>query len=276
MNLSMKDFIAFRNQVYDRCGLHFDSKKIYFIKKRLAVRIEALGLDEVAEYISYLKFRDPRGTEFQELLNLLTTNETYMFREFDQLAVFAEDCLSEVCERKKKSRNNTLKIWCAGCSTGEEAYTLAIILLEMLEPFGAWQTKIKATDIDTTVLDKAKRAIYSPRSVKDVPDEYLQAYFQNDGDNYLINSLVKKLVSFRRLNLMDKKELKSVGMFDFIFCRNVLIYFDDASRKEVVNQFYEHLNPGGFIFLGHSESIGRISSAFTLRKMGGMIVYQKD
>ncbi len=276
MNLSMRDFIAFRNLVYDRCGINFESKKIYFIKKRLATRIEALDLENPVEYIHHLKFRDPKGSEFQELLNLLTTNETYMFREFDQLAVFGEECLDEVCQRKRKKGDSALKIWCAGCSTGEEAYTLAIILLEMLEPFGAWQTKIEATDIDTTVLSKAKKALYSPRSVKDVPDDYLEAYFQNSDENYSINTLVKKLVSFKRLNLMDKKELKTVGMFDFIFCRNVLIYFDESSRKEVINQFYEHLNPGGFIFLGHSESIGRISTSFALRKMGGMIVYQKE
>ena len=275
MNLSMRNFISFRNLIYDRCGIHFESKKIYFIKKRLAARMEVLELDTVEDYLRYLKFRDPKGGEFQELLNLLTTNETYMFREFDQLAVFAEDCLEEVCKRKQEQGDRQLRIWCAGCSTGEEAYTLAIILMEMLEPFSAWDTEIIATDIDTTVLAKARKAEYSPRSVKDVPDEYLQQYFLTNGGEYHVKKPVKELISFQHLNLMDKKQLRAAGQFDFIFCRNVLIYFDEASRKEVVGQYYEHLDTGGFVFLGHSESIGRISTSFTLRKMGGMICYQK-
>ncbi len=276
MNLSMKNFMIFRDLVYDRCGINFESKKIYFVKKRLALRMEALGIETVEEYIRYLKFRDPKGSEFQELLNLLTTNETYMFREFDQLAVFAEHCLDEVCEKKKTQGSNKIKIWCAGCSTGEEAYTLAIILLEMLEPFSAWNAKILATDIDTSVLSKARKSEYSARSVKDVPDEYLKKYIRVKKDKFIVKDKVKKLITFKYLNLMNTKEIKFLGKFDFIFCRNVLIYFDDNSRKEVVSQFYEHLNPGGFVFLGHSESIGRISTSFTLRKMGGMIVYQKS
>ncbi len=276
MNLSMKNFMTFRNLVYDRCGINFESKKIYFVKKRLVSRMEALDLETVEDYFRYLKFCDPKGTEFQELLNLLTTNETYMFREFDQLAVFAEDCLEEVCEKKKKQDNNQIRIWCAGCSTGEEAYTLAIILMEMLEPLRDWNIKIVATDIDTKVLSRARKGEYSPRSVKEVPDEYLDKYLRIAGGSYAVKSIVKKLIAFKHLNLMDTKQLKSAEQFDFVFCRNVLIYFDDASRKEVVNQFYEHLDSGGFVFLGHSESIGRISTSFTLRKMGGMIMYQKD
>ena len=276
MNLSMNDFMTFRNLVYDRCGINFESKKIYFVKKRLVSRMEALGIEKVEDYIRYLKFRDPKGTEFQELLNLLTTNETYMFREFDQLAVFAEDCLEEVCEKKKKLGNEQIRIWCAGCSTGEEAYTLAIILMEMLEPLSDWNIKITATDIDTKVLSMAQKGEYSSRAVKDVPDEYLEQYLRITGGSFAVKSIVKKHITFKHLNLMDAKQIKSAGQFDFIFCRNVLIYFDNVSRKKVVSQFYEHLDPGGFVFLGHSESIGRISTSFTLRKMGGMIMYQKD
>ncbi|RLB97127.1 MAG: chemotaxis protein [Deltaproteobacteria bacterium] len=274
--MSMKNFMTFRNLVYDRCGINFESKKIYFVKKRLISRMEALEIATVEDYLRYLKFRDPKRTEFQELLNLLTTNETYMFREFDQLAVFAEDCLEEVCEKKKKLGNNQIRIWCAGCSTGEEAYTLAIILMEMLEPLSDWNIKITATDIDTKVLSMAQKGEYSSRAVKDVPDEYLEQYLRITGGSFAVKSIVKKHITFTHLNLMDTNQLKSAGLFDFVFCRNVLIYFDEASRKEVVSQFYEHLDPGGFVFLGHSESIGRISSSFTLRKMGGMIMYQKN
>jgi chemotaxis protein methyltransferase CheR len=275
MKLTIENFISFRNLIYERCGLYFESKKIYLFKKRLAIRMAAHDLEKVEDYLRLLKYRDPDGREFQQLLNILTTNETYMFREFDQLAVFAEHCLEEVCRKKTADNDKAIRIWCAGCSTGEEPYTLAIILLEMLEPFSVWKTQIIATDIDTTALTAAKEADYPQRSVKDVPDEYLQKYFIRKDGRFLVKTKVKDLVSFRHANLMDTKAIGQAGSFDFIFCRNVLIYFDDASRKEVVGHFYECLVDGGFIFLGHSESIGRISSSFLLRKMDGMIVYQK-
>ena len=275
MELSMRDFISFKDLIYERCGINFPSKKIYFVKKRVSARMEALGYEKVNDYLHLLKFQDPKHEEFQDFMNLLTTNETYMFREFDQLAAFAEGCLAEVCERKKKNGDNHISILCAGCSTGEEAYTLAIILMEMLEPYSAWNVKIVATDIDTSVLATAKKAEYSSRAVKDVPDEYLEEYFRVSGRNYLVKNHVKRPIQFKHLNLMDKRGLEKIGQFDFVFCRNVLIYFDEESRKKVVGHFYEQLHSGGFIFLGHSESIGRISTSFLLRKVEGMIVYQK-
>lgn len=207
------------------------------------------------------------------LINSLTTNETYFFREFEQLKSFAEHCLPGVLDRK--TRNRDINIWSAGCSTGEEAYTLSIILLEMLDNYNKWNINIYATDINTEVLKKAERGVYSERSVKYVPREYFAKYFTGKTEEWKVAPDVKRNVKFENVNLINNGAAKFYKNIDFIFCRNVLIYFDDNSRKRVVNSFYESLNIGGYIFLGHSESMSRISTAFTPKRRGGWIVYEK-
>ncbi len=275
MKLELRDYIKIRDFIYKHSGLHFEEKKIYFVKKRLSIRMKALAIESPKEYLWLLKYGDPDGKELQELINLLTTNETYFFREFDQLAVFAENCLQEVCASKEEKGNKTLRIWSAGCSTGEEPYTISIILLEMLDRYHSWDIEILATDIDTKVLKKAREGIYSRRAVKDVPEEYLEKYFIKNDDNYRVKSIVKRPVRFRHLNLIDEKKMRLIKGIDFLFCRNVLIYFDETTRISVVSNFYDSLNVGGYIFLGHSESMSRISTAFALRRKNGFIVYQK-
>ncbi|MGA1846612.1 CheR family methyltransferase [Deferribacter abyssi] len=209
-------------------------------------------------------------------MNLLTINETYFFREFPTLQAFAEHCLPKVIDNKKKSVNNKINIWSAGCSTGEEPYTLAIICKEMIDNFEEWEVRILATDIDKTALSRAKIGRYSNRSISKVPEEYFEKYFYYDNGFYCIADEIKTLVTFEHLNLMDTLALRKKRGFDFIFCRNVLIYFDEISRRQVVNHFYMALNKGGYIFLGHSESVGRITSAFKLKKYGEHLVYIKE
>lgn len=276
VDLPLEYFIKLRNLIYEKTGISYEENKIYYVKKRLQQRMQAGGFAEVEDYIKYLKFYDRNGREFQDLINLLTVNETYFFREFAQLELFGEDCLEEVVQAKKKSGANTIKVLCAGCSTGEEAYTLAIILREMLDDFKYWNVLIKAIDIDENVLTKARRGIYDNRSVKDVPQSYLRRYFtQPEPGQYVVRDEARELVVFEHHNLMDRRALRAEEGYDFVFCRNVLIYFDEASRKQVVDKFYSLLNPGGFIFLGHSESLSRISSAFRIRRMNDHLVYQR-
>ncbi|MGI6487361.1 MAG: protein-glutamate O-methyltransferase CheR [Syntrophomonadaceae bacterium] len=275
MDLSIQDFIQLRDLIYDRTGIHFGENKIYYVKKRLQKRMGMGGFDSVEAYLKHLKWFDRESQEFQQLVNLLTVNETYFFREFSQLQVFGEACLQQVTRRKLEMGVPTLKIFCAGCSTGEEAYTLAIILLEMLEGISPKQTIIKAVDIDENVLAAARQGIYDRRSVKDVPPLYLERYFTSPAPGqYMVNPEVREMVVFEHLNLMDHRALRYENNYDFIFCRNVLIYFDDLSRKKVVDRFYTMLNQGGFIFLGHAESLSRMSTAYKIRKMHGQIVYQ--
>jgi len=263
-------------QIYRKLGLYFDDKKNYFLKTRVAKRMAALGMDDPNDYVFMVSYADTNGLEMQALANLITTNETYMFREYDQLQGFANYCLPEVLSAKQDRGEKTLRIWCAGCSSGEEAYTLAMIVQEVFPQSQSWDCKIVATDIDENMLRKVVAARYEQRSINDVPQEYKDKYLIAEGEGYVVRRRTTALVEPRHLNLNDRMALRAMRGFDFIFCRNVLIYFDDLSRKSVVDHFYNALNPGGYIFLGHSESIGRVTTAFKLRRFENHLVYVKE
>ena len=263
-------------QIYQKLGLHFDEKKIYFLKTRVAKRMEALGIEDPRDYVFLVSHADHNGVEMQALANLITTNETYMFREYDQLQAFANHCLPEVLSAKQARGEKTLRIWSAGCSSGEEPYTLAMILQEVFPQAQSWDCEITATDIDENMLRKVRAARYGQRSVHDVPEEYRGKYLIQEGDEYVVRRRTAALVEPVHLNLNDRMALRTMRGFDFIFCRNVLIYFDDLSRKAVVDHFYNALKPGGYVFLGHSESIGRVTTAFKLKRFENHLVYVKE
>jgi len=272
---TVEDFIKFKKLIYERAGIHFEDRKITFVKRRILERMEILKINKVTDYYKLLRFADKDRKEFQNLINILTTNETYFFREFYQLEVFGEVLLPEIEEKRGKEGVYKIKIWSAGCSSGEEPYTIAIILKEILDDYKIWDIEILATDIDENVLNKANKGIYSKRSIKDVPPSYLEKYFIKIGEDYKVKDEIKKMVTFEKLNLFDTPAMIRKKEYDFIFCRNVLIYFNDESRKKVVNLFYNSLNYNGYIFLGHSESMSRITTVFKMRKVRDTIVYFK-
>jgi len=274
--LSAEQFQSLSQQIYQKLGLHFDDKKIYFLKTRVAKRMSALGIVETRDYIFKLNYADPDGQEMQALANLVTTNETYMFREYEQLQAFANYCLPEVLSAKQARGEKTLRIWCAGCSSGEEAYTLAMIVQEVFPQAQSWDCKIVATDIDENMLRHVKAARYGARAVGDVPEEYRQKYLIENEEDWLVRPRTAALVEIRHLNLHDRMAMRTMRGFDFVFCRNVLIYFDDLSRKAVIDHFYNALNPGSYIFLGHSESVGRVTTAFRLKRFESHLVYVKE
>jgi chemotaxis protein methyltransferase CheR len=263
-------------RIYDQLGLQFDVRKKYFLQKRVEKRMKHHGFENAQQYLFLLCYADPEGIEMQALANLITTNETYMFREYEQLEAFADHCLPELLSAKESRADRTLRIWSAGCASGEEAYTLAIILREVFPQSQFWNCEIVATDIDQNVLHHAARARYGARAVNEVPPDYLARHFTSHQDGYTVRPATASLVKLAHLNLHDRAAMRTMKNFDFIFCRNVLIYFDDRSRKMVVDHFYNALNPGGFIFLGHSESVGRISTAFRLKRYGKHLVYAKE
>jgi len=276
LELSSEQFARLSTKIYAQLGLQFDEKKTYFLQKRVEKRMELLGLDDPQKYLFMLCYADPDGVEMQALANLITTNETYMFREYEQLQAFSNHCLPELLSLKESRGDHTLRIWSAGCASGEEAYTLAIILREVFPQSQFWNCEIVATDIDQNVLNLAARARYGSRAVNEVPPDYLTRHFIAHGETYTVRPATASLVKLAHLNLHDRGAMRTMRNFDFVFCRNVLIYFDDRSRKMVVDHFYNALNPGGFIFLGHSESVGRISSAFKLKRAGSHLVYVKE
>ncbi|WP_252380228.1 CheR family methyltransferase [Desulfovulcanus ferrireducens] len=272
IKISDADFERFRDYFYRKTGIYFGDSKRYFVDKRLIERIKATGHRNFRSYFTFMRFQ-ASGKEFQELVNLMTVNETYFFREEYQLKCMVESVLPEIVQRKKKE---LIRIWSIPCSTGEEPYSIAIYLLEYWPLIDEVDVEIVASDIDTKVLEKSKQGIYNSRSVQYLPREILRKYFkQLSGGRYLIDQDLREAIDFRQINICDFEDTKKMRDFDLIFCRNLLIYFDDVSRRKAAEAFYDSLNPGGIIFLGHSESMSRITSLFKVRKFPQAIVYQK-
>jgi chemotaxis protein methyltransferase CheR len=267
------DFAKFRDFFYRKTGIHFDESKRYFVDKRLIERIEATGCRDFRQYFVNLRF-EAAGGELQELVNSMTVNETYFFREYYQFDCMVKDMLEEIVKTRRPG--SRIKIWSIPSSTGEEPYTIAIYLLERWKRINEYDVEIMSSDIDTGVLAAAQRGIYSPRSVGQLPKPYLEKYFtkNRDGD-YVISRDLVSAVDFSRVNLSEPAETRRFREVDIIFCRNLLIYFDDHSRRVAADAFYDALNPGGFVCLGHSESMSRISSLFTVRRFPDAMVYQR-
>lgn len=263
-----------RNLIYKETGMLFEDKKNYYISARVKHRMIETGSKSFDEYYQTLMF-EPQREELQKFIEEITINETYFFRDFPQLQGFAENVLPVYLEKKRKAGDFTLRIWSAACSTGEEAYTLSIILQEMIPDFQRWKVEIKATDIDRNVLAHAKEGIYGERSMKDTPDIYRTKYFTQDGLHWQANKKLKEIIKFEQINFVDRMVMRTMRGYDFVLCRNVLIYFDDDSRRKVVNSLYDSLVPGGHLFLGHSESIGRITAAFEFLNLEGFLCYRR-
>lgn len=275
MNYSLDDFIKFRDLVHDKCGIYFEDKKQYFLKKRIEDRMKITNTKDAKDYYRLIKY-DPRGNEINAFIDSLTTNETYFFREKTQLSGFVKEILPLVLEEKQSGVFKKLKIWSAACSTGCEPYTLAILMNENIDNIKAWSVQITGTDISNEVLKKCREGIYTERDVKDVPIDLKNKHFKNNDGKYELNQDIKSMVKFSNLNFMDKMMMRSLRDYDFIFCRNVLIYFTDDVRKKIVSMLYDSLKKGGYIFLGHADSMSRISAAFKLEKFKNTIAYRKE
>jgi chemotaxis protein methyltransferase CheR len=272
ISISVDDFQKFREFFYRKTGIQFESSKRYFVDKRLVERIETTASDTFRSYFTLLRFQ-ASGEELQQLTNLMTVNETYFFREEYQFKCLVDSILSEITARKSDRR--PIRIWVIPSSSGEEPYSIAIYLLEQWAGINDWDIEIISSDIDTHMLAQARRGFYSARAIQQLPARYLQKYFKRSGENYQLGDDLRSAVEFTRVNLSERADTRAYRNFDVVFCRNLLIYFDDVSRKTAAETFYDALNPGGFILLGHSESMSRISSLYKVRKFPDAIVYQK-
>ncbi len=271
--ISNGDFLKFREFFYRKTGIIFSDSKRYFVDKRLVQRMKETGHDSFRSYFSFMRFQ-ASGEELQRLTNIMTVNETYFFREEYQFRSLVESMLPEIVKNKEKG--STIKIWSIPSSSGEEPYSIALYLLEYWSGINNWDVKLVASDIDTEILRKAQEGIYSGRSVQNLDSRILRKYFTKltNGD-WRISEDLRQSVEFTTVNLNEPGSTRFYRNFDIIFCRNLLIYFDDLSRRRSAEVFYGALNPGGFICLGHSESMSRISSLFKVRKFPDSIVYQK-
>ncbi|HIJ94373.1 MAG TPA: protein-glutamate O-methyltransferase CheR [Desulfuromonadales bacterium] len=270
--ITAEDFEKFREYFYRKTGICFEPTKRYFVDKRLIDRIEATGNHDFRSYFTMLRF-EPSGEEMQHLTNLMTVNETYFLREEYQFQCLVDSILPEITAAKTDRK--PIRIWCIPSSSGEEPYSIAMYLLELWGGINSWDVEIISSDIDTGILQKARIGRYSARSIQHVSPNWLNKYFTRIGDEYQICDDLRNSVEFTRVNLSESADTRLYRNFDVIFCRNLLIYFDDLSRKEAAESFYDALKPGGCICLGHSESMSRISSLYKVRKFPEAIVYQK-
>ena len=272
--MTEEEFRLIRDIIYSHCGLFFDSDTKYLLEKRLAKRLPLHQLKDFKEYYHFLKYERRKDQEMSDLMDILTTNETYFFREAFQLKALTDEILPEIKSVKEKKGDKTLRIWSAGCSTGEEPYTIAMLILEM-GCFQDWRVEIIGTDISHRVLQHSRKAVYGKSSFRATEDHYIGSFFQAQENGYKVNDEVRELVTISHLNLFDQNRLALLGKMDVIFCRNVIIYFDQAAKKKIIETFYRMLNDGAYLLLGHSESLMNISTAFALKHLKNDMVYQK-
>lgn len=268
------NFEKLSEYIYRKAGISLEGAK-HFTKLNNFVteRCGTLEIENFRKYFYRLRFNDKDGFEFQELMNAITVNETYFFREENQLDALAESLLPELDALRPV--REPLRILSAPCSTGEEPYSMVIKILEEAKVIEHRDIEIIGIDIDSTVIDKARAAKYTDRSVHAIPATVFGKYFhKKSGANYLVDDL-KGAVDFRVVNIFDKVDVRKLGKFDIIFSRNMLIYFDDASRKEVAMTFYDLLKPDGYVLLGHAEYMSRIVSVYNAKKVNDSLVYQK-
>ena len=267
-------FRLLRDFIHDYCGIFFDDGSKFLLERRLNRRLEQHQLKSFEEYYHFLRYDRKREDEIVILVDNLTTNETYFFRESAQLNAFSEEILPEL--RERNAAKKSLRIWSAGCSTGEEPYTIAILLLESGDWWRDWQVEIMGSDINQRVLHTARKGVYKKGSHRATPPHMLKKYFSEEGrGDYRITDGVRRLVSFSYVNLLDPYKTSLIRDLDIVFCRNVIIYFDRDAKKKVIETFYGKLREGGYLLLGHSESLINLSTAFTLRTLRHDMVYQK-
>jgi chemotaxis protein methyltransferase CheR len=265
-------FRLMRDQIYRRTGMWFNDSSKYLLQKRLSPRARELNFDSFQKYFYFLQY-DPRAeAEFDQIYDLVTTNETYFFREPAQLQAFTEEIVPDLLSRKAVKK---IRIWSAGCSSGEEPYSIAMLLQE-----AGWYDhaafEIFASDINQQVLAKARKGNYRESAFRATSPALRDKYFQRGDDNsWRVRDEVRNRISFGRLNLYDESRVSLLGHLDVIFCRNVIIYFDDASKKVVVKNFYNRLIDSGYLLLGHSESLISLSTQFKLKHLKNDMVYQK-
>jgi chemotaxis protein methyltransferase CheR len=270
--LTSEEFDRLAEFLYRRTGMVFTEAKRYYVERRISERMSAMSSRSFNDYFVHLRGEERK--EVEELINAFTVNETYFYREDYQLACLTTDLLEARLSGKRPG--DTIRIWSAPCSTGEEPYSIAIWLLENWKDVDTYDIEIVGSDIDTEVLEAAAEGIFRRRALMKLSPDLIARYFHELGDErWQILDDLRQSVRFSRVNLIDTKQTRPQGRFDVIFCRNVLIYFDDESRRIAAENLYDNLLPGGFICLGHTESMSRISPLFEICRYSDAIVYRR-
>jgi chemotaxis protein methyltransferase CheR len=273
-NVIMKpeEFRLLRDLIAQKTGISYSQDARAMLERRLRERLLALSLPSFAEYFQYLRFNPRAQAEWDDAIEVLTTNETYLFREDYQLRAFKNEVLPMLAAQARPRKS--LSIWSAGCSTGEEVYTIAILVFES-RIFDGWDVRIFGSDISRRCVATARAGVYGHASFRTTPAEAKRTYFAERNGMMHVHERIREMCQFGQLNLLDDQRARLLGKFDAIFCRNVLIYFDAHARRRVIDVFHERLYPGGVLFLGHSESLLNVSTAFELLHLKEDLVYRK-
>ncbi|TVQ33274.1 MAG: protein-glutamate O-methyltransferase CheR [Phycisphaeraceae bacterium] len=273
-HMSEPQFNRLRDIIYERSGIHFQPEKKYVLESRLGRRLEELEMDNYDQYISFLTMGPYKDDEFQEMFNKITINETSFFRNEPQLDVFEKQALPRLIEARATTKR--LRIWSAACSSGEEPYTIAMMLHRTLGVrLPDWHIEILGTDISEKALDIAAEAKYTSYSIRSTPAHVLSRYFKVDGPYQVLDPTIKSMVNFEQHNLKDRLAARRHGTWDVIFCRNVMIYFDEKMKEQVVRMFGDQLADDGWLFIGHSESLRGLNLPFESAPFPQGFCYQK-
>ena len=270
--LDEQAFRLLRDLVHRHSGLWFRDDAMYLVERRLSPRLQALGLPDFEAYHRHLLFSPERTEELEGAVELLTTNETYLFREPLQLGAFRNEILPRLAHELAPRRQ--LRILSAGCSTGEEAYTIAVLVKES-GLFEGWAVEIVGADLSRRCLAQAKLGAYPESAFRSPEAEVLRRWFELRGGKWVVDEELRRSVRFQRENLVSPRALASVSLLDVVFCRNVLIYFDGDARKRALHRLYERMRPGGWLLLGHSESLLGLTADFELEHLREDLVYRR-
>lgn len=275
--MSQAQFDLWRKFIYDKTGIYYQDNKKYLLESRLQKRMSHLKITSYDEYFNLITLGLNHKNELSCFYDVITINETYFFRNTAQLDTMVQKIIPEIIQNNQKIGRQKIRIWSAACSSGEETYSIAIMLNEFIKPkFPDITFDIIGTDINQTVLDAAVKGIYGDYSIRNIPIQFLKKYFNQFSSLYEINADIKALVTFKNLNLFDQKDMLFMNNFDLIFCANVLIYFDTNSKIKVVNQLYKSMNKGGYLFIGFSETLHGISKAFSVVNFPKTVGYKKE
>jgi chemotaxis protein methyltransferase CheR len=266
--LSDTDFERFRSLIYDESGIHFSESNRTILESRLKERVRHAGLEMIDDYYRHVR---ANGEELKVLLDAVTTNLTRFFRNAAHWQTFENFVVPDLIAAKRDAADKTVRIWSAGCSTGEEAYTIAMELRELL-PIG-YSAEILASDLSLKSVLTAQQGFYADSRVAGIPDAFLAKYFDRKEGGYQVRDTLRQLIKFDYHNLKHDSGKRNL---DVVFCRNVLIYFDEAAQKAVVDRFYEAMAPHSFLFIGHSESLFGMETKFAFLKTDWACIYTKD
>jgi chemotaxis protein methyltransferase CheR len=275
VEISEEAFRLLRDLIHEKLGIYFDEGHKASLRSRLAGRLNHLDLLSFEDYYHYLRFGPQRDEELHHMVSHITNNETYFFREQAQLQVFAEHVLKQLKSRKSQEGTKSLRILSAGCSTGEEVMTLAMIVYDSGQFFWGWDVEIVGMDVDRAALEKATRGVYYHNSFRSADQALYERHMVRNGTGSEVKGAVRRVARFVPGNITDPASYAGLAPLDVILCRNVLIYFSEAMIRRTVGIFHDVLAPGGYLLLGHAESLSRITDAYTPIRFPGAMIYQK-